>query len=120
MSILLLALVLLVSPYLTIYLSGTIYDNRIRNEVFGYVIENKDSIELTDPDRRQYFEYYEWGFVDVGIIYGYFYSPYEECQDQTKDYRNGYLKYGAPYSGKDWCYFEKICDNWYYYEEHYG
>ena len=68
------------------------------------MIENKASIEITRLDHRQYFGYYVWGFVDTGIFYDFFYSSYDEYNNQMKDYRNGYLKYGTPYSGVDWCY----------------
>ena len=116
----LILLILLISPFVVAFISGEIQNNRIRRDVFEYVAEYKDSIELSDPERYQYFEYYELSFVDAGIIYGYFYSPNDEIQNQATDYRNGYLRYGTPYSGRDWCYFERICDNRYYYEEHYG
>ena len=102
------------------YITGQIERNQIRDEIFEYVSENKDEIELTDTEHRQYFEYADKGFIDAGVIYGYFYSPHDEYQNYTRTYRNGYLRYGSPNSGEDWCYFEKICDNWYYYEEHYG
>ena len=103
-----------------VYIAGQIERNQIRDEIFEYVLENKDELEQTDAEHRQYFEYADKGFIDSGVIYGYFYSPHDEYQNYTRAYRNGYLRYGSPNSGEDWCYFEKICDNWYYYEEHYG
>jgi hypothetical protein len=99
---------------------GQVSNYRFRNDIYVYVHQHKDSIELVESEYKQSFVYYEWGFLDAGINYGYFYSPNDEYQNQTRAYRNGYLKYGTPYSGEDWCYFERICDNWYYYEEHYG
>ena len=102
------------------YIAGQIESNQIRDEIFEYVIENKDELKQTDTEHRQYFEYAQWSFIDSGVIYGYFYSPHDEYQNYTRTYRNGYLRYGSPNSGEDWCYFEKICDNWYYYEEHFG
>lgn len=118
--VLLVFVLFLLSPFIAAHLLGRINDYKIRNEVSQYVLENKDSIELTDLGHRQYFEYAQWSFIDSGVIYGYFYSPHDEYQNYTRTYRNGYLRYGSPNSGEDWCYFEKICDNWYYYEEHYG
>lgn len=118
--VLLVFVLFLLSPFIAAHLLGRIKDYKIRNEVSQYVLENKDSIELTDLGHRQYFVYTEKGFIDSGIIYGHFYSPYDEYQNYTRTYRNGYLRYGSPNSGEDWCYFEKICENWYYYEEHYG
>ena len=103
-----------------VYITGQIERNQIRDEIFEYVIENKDELKQTDTEHRQYFEYTDKGFIDSGVIYGYFYSPHDEYQNYTRTYRNGYLRYGSPNSGEDWCYFEKICENWYYYEEHYG
>lgn len=107
-------------PLPIVYIAGQVERNQIRDEIFEYVIENKDELEQTDAEHRQYFEYADKGFIDSGVIYGYFYSPHDEYQNYTRAYRNGYLRYGSPNSGEDWCYFEKICDNWYYYEEHYG
>ena len=103
-----------------VYITGQIERNQIRDEIFEYVIENKDELKQTDTEHRQYFEYTDKGFIDSGVIYGYFYSPHDEYQNYTRTYRNGYLRYGSPNSGEGWCYFEKICKNWYYYEEHYG
>ena len=117
MSILVL---LLLSPFIVAHISGQIHDNKVRNEVFQYVLAKKDSIELTSLEHRQYFEYTKWGFGDSGVNYGYFYSPHDEYQNYSRTYGNGYLRYGSPNSGVDWGYFEKICDNWYYYEDHYG
>ena len=108
------------APLPVVYITGQIERNQIRDEIFEYVIENKDDLEQTDAEHRQYFEYADKGFIDSGVIYGYFYSPHDEYQNYSTPYRNGYLRYGSPNSGEDWCYFEKICDNWYCYEEHYG
>ena len=93
---------------------------QIRNEIFTYVQENKDSIDLHDPQYTQYFEYSEWGLIDAGVIYGYIYSPNNEYSSYGKKYRRGYRSDGPTTYGDGWFYFEKICDNWFYYEEHYG
>ena len=82
--------------------------------------ENKDSIDLHDPQYTQYFEYSEWGLIDAGVIYGYIYSPNNEYSSYGKKYRRGYRNDGPTTYGDGWFYFEKICDNWFYYEEHYG
>ena len=92
----------------------------IRNEIFSYVQENKDSIDLHGPQYTQYFEYSEWGLIDAGVIYGYIYSPNNEYSSYGKIYRRGYRSDGPTTYGDGWFYFEKICDNWFYYEEHYG
>ena len=93
---------------------------QIRSEVFAYVEEHKESIELSDPEYTQHFEYTEWGFVDAGVIYGYAYYPNDQYLTNSKKYRNGYRLEGPTTYGNGWYYYEKICDNWYYYEEHYG
>ncbi len=111
---------LLLGPFIAAHLSGQSQNSKIRNEVFSYVLENKDNMAVDNTKARQYFEYSSWHFSDAGVVYGYFYSPYDEYLNRKRAYRNGYLEYGTPNSGRDWCYFEKICDNWYYYEEHFG
>ena len=107
-----------------IFLAGTIYAEiehwQMRREVFEYVIENKESIDLTNPQYSQFFEYADWGFLDAGIVYGYFYSPDDESTSNDNEYRGGYRSEGSPHNGDGWGYYEEICDNWYYYEEHYG
>lgn len=113
-------ILVLLGSFIVAHFSGQSQDNKIRNEVVSYVLENKDKIAVDDTKTRQYFEYSRWHFSDAGVVYGYFYSPYDEYQNRTRAYRNGYLEYGTPNSGRDWCYFERICDNWYYYEEHFG
>ena len=76
--------------------------------------------ERYKSSKEKYFEYYEWGFVDSGVIYGYFYSPDNQCVSYGIKYRKGYRSEGSPNYGNGWVYFEQICDHWYYYEEHYG
>ena len=110
----------LITVFAIAFVSGEVQHYQIRSEVFEYVDQHKESIELNNPEYPQYFEYTNWGYIDSGIIYGYFYSPHDEYESHNRPYRNGYLRYGTPYSGADWCYFEEICDDWYYYEEHYG
>lgn len=120
LSPLILVISLLAVLYGSAFVVREVQYYQIRSEVFAYVEEHKESIEISHPEHPQYFEYADWGFVDAGVIYGYFYSPDDEYASSNRTYRNGYLQYGTPNNGEDWCYFEKICDNWYYYEEHYG
>ena len=105
-----LVLLLLLSPILLIGFWRQSRDQKIKKEVFSYIQDNQ----------HQEFEYTSWGFIDAGVTYGYYYSPEDEYQFKGPPYRNGYLKYGTPNSGKDWYYHERICENWYYYEEHFG
>lgn len=103
-----------------VQISNQVERYHMRNEIFAYVQENYDSITVDNPGAVQYYEYTGWAFDDNGVTYGYFYSPYDEYTYSTRTYRNGYLMYGTPNSGKDWGYYEQICENWYYYEEHFG
>ena len=102
------------------YFGDKIESNRIHKEIVAYVLENQDSITVDNHSTIQYYEYRSWALADNGVTYGYFYSPYDEYAHSTKSYRNGYLLYGTPNSGEDWGYYEQICENWYYYEEHFG
>ena len=115
-----LVLLLLLSPILLIGFWRQSRDQKIKKEVFSYIKDNQHQISLDDAMRFQEFEYTSWGFTDAGVIYGYYYTPEDEYQFKGSPYRNGYLKYGTPNSGKDWYYHERICENWYYYEEHFG
>ena len=115
-----LVLLLLLSPILFIGSSGHSRDQKIKREVFSYVQDNQHQIPLDDTMHFQEFEYTSWGFSDAGVTYGYYYSPEDEYQFNGSPYHNGYLRYGTPNSGRDWYYHERICENWYYYEEHFG
>lgn len=126
-----LILVILLSPFIQIGLFATailrsavvvreVQHYKIRKEVFEYVEDHKESIEIESRKYSQYFEYADHGFWDAGVIYGYFYSPKEESSEYDSEYRGGWRREGSPNYGDGWVYFEKICENWYYYEEHYG
>lgn len=54
-SVILLALLIILSPFFVISILGNIQNSRIRNEVFTYVLENKNSIELHDMSKSQEF-----------------------------------------------------------------
>ncbi len=102
------------------FIAREVQHYEIRSEIFEYVEENRDSIELKSPEHTQYFIYAEDGFWDAGVIYGYFYSPVDENINGCEAYHGGFRYEGATSYGNGWVYFEEICDNWYYYEEHYG
>lgn len=104
----------------SVVLIPEVRDYQIRREVFEYVEEHKDSIELESYEYTQYFVYADWGFGDAGVIYGYYYSPREESFDSDSKYCGGYRHEGPTQYGDGWIYYEEICDHWYYYEEHYG
>ncbi len=127
---LLILLCVLLSPFVLFFgtfagivVVGSLYadkrDEQIRCEIVEYVLENRDSIELEDADRRQTFLYQERGLLDSVVEFGYFYEPRPERLPDDEAYRNGYLAFGRPNTGTDWFYYEDICDNWFYYEYHY-
>lgn len=97
--------------------------NAIQKEVTAYVLENKDSIELNAPRGYQSFVYTYTPTFDGGIEFGYYYSEdntYNGDTSKNNRYRKGYRTddYGGdPF---DWYYTEKICDQWFYYEDHDG
>ena len=70
-----LAIAAFVIPIPFIYISGQVQRYQIRNEIFEYVIENKDEIELENPALRQEFYYKPTGLSISGVEYGYVYNP---------------------------------------------
>lgn len=97
-----------------------IQNTKIRREVFAHVKDNKDTIEITNMTYSQQFTYTERGFGDAGVIYGYLYDPDSNYETVGQKYHGGYRIDGATTYGDGWFYYQKICENWYYYEEHYG
>ena len=93
---------------------------QIRNEIFSYVQENLNNIELSNPNRSQDFFYTATGLQDSGVEYGYYYAPDDDYALHGEPYRNGYRIYGIPDDDTDWYYTERICENWFYYEIHDG
>lgn len=115
-----LAIAAFVIPIPYIYISGQVQRYQIRNEIFEYVIENKDEIELENPALRQEFYYKPTGLSISGVEYGYVYNPHNDFSYGGEKYRNGYRTYGIPDEDTDWYYEERICENWFYYEIHDG
>lgn len=99
---------------------GEVQYCQIRNEIFSYVEENFDRIELTNPNGYQKFFYTATGLQDGGVEYGYYYTPDDDYVLSGEPYRNGYRIYGIPDDDTDWYYTERICENWFYYEIHDG
>ena len=93
---------------------------QIRNEIISYVEENANTIELDNPSTCQEFFYTATGLQDGSVEYGYYYSPDDVPLFQGEPYRRGYRIYGIPDDRTDWCYSERICENWFYYEIHDG
>ncbi len=124
--------------FLAIGVHDDIEQAKIRKEIFSYVLENKDTIEIDSPLGHQAFHYFSTGSWDTEINYGYYYSPedvylfayedplYDESGiygprlslKHSMPYRKGYRDDGLYGDDQDWYYTEKICANWYYYELH--
>lgn len=107
-------------PLPIVYIAGQVERNQIRDEIFEYVIENKDEIELENPALRQEFYYKPTGLSISGVEYGYIYNPRNDFSYGGEKYRTGYRTYGIPDEDTDWYYEERICENWFYYEIHDG
>ena len=107
-------------PLPIVYIAGQIERNQIRDEIFEYVIENKDEIVLKNPALRQEFYYKFIGLSIGGVEYGYVYNPRNDFSYGGEKYQNGYRTYGIPDEDTDWYYEERICENWFYYEIHDG
>ena len=98
------------------------------NEVSNYVLENIDNFSL--DKEIEFFEYKNTGLSIGAVCYGYYYTAYNEPlipefysgTDLNNEYKtkgDGYY-FGKPNNGTDWCYVEKITDNWFYYELHWA
>ena len=117
------AVLLLISPFAIFWtigsIAGHVQDQQIKKDVFEYVLENKDTLQLDAPRNHQEFIFTTTGSWDTYVEYGYYYSEddtYSITPTKEREYKNGYridTVYGDPL---DWYYTEKICDNWYYYE----
>ncbi len=105
---------------LTIWVWGRVQDRQIKNEIFTYVTQYKDTITLEDPDKYQEFFYTATGLQDGGVEYGYYYKPDDDYILAKEPYRTGYRTNGIPDDPFDWYYEERICENWFYYEIHDG
>lgn len=112
--------VIIAASLLTIWIWGKVQDSQIKNEIFAYVTQNKDSIALEDPDKYQEYFYTATGLQDGGVEYGYYYNPDDDYILARKPYRTGYRTNGIPDDPSDWYYEERICENWFYYEIHDG
>lgn len=102
-------------------ITGHIQDQKIKNNTFRYVLENKDTIQLNPSDNRQNFIFTTTGSWDTYVEYGYYYSAdnmYSINPAEENKYKKGYRRDGVYGDPLDWYYTEKICDNWYYYEYH--
>jgi len=120
-------------------LVGCIEQQKMRSDVFEFVLGNKDTIEVTAPHGKQAFHYNDTGSWDTSVYFGYYYSAednylfiYEDplwgggeygstiSPNESRSYKKGIRIDGIFGDSIDWYYTEKICDNWYYYELHDG
>ena len=96
----------------------------IQKEVTTYVLENKDSIPISNPNRDQTFVYTTDGSWDTYLEFGYYYSSDDTYRHVTptkeNKYKKGYRVYGIPNEKHDWYYTARLCEHWYYYELHDG
>lgn len=117
--------------FLLIFITGTIGNwhtsqewNAIEREVTAYVLENKDSIPINNPDHNQTFVYTTDGSWDAYLEFGYYYSSDDTYRHVTptkeNKYKKGYRVYGIPNEKHDWYYTARLCEHWYYYELHDG
>lgn len=107
---------------------GMSISNNSINEVSDYVLENIDS--LSSDKEVEFFEYENSGLSIGAIYYGYYYTEYNEPilpdfyggGDLDGNYyaNDGGYYFGKPNDGTDWCYVQKITDNWFYYELHWA
>lgn len=116
----LIALTILLSPIIAIYMYGKIQNSKIRNDVFEYVLENKDTIELKNKNESEEFLFTTTGLSIGGVEYGYYYSPDNDYSMTGEPYKKGYRINGIPDESTDWYYTERIYENWFYYEIHDG
>lgn len=106
--------------FLFAYIKGKVETRQIKNEIFSYVLENQNTLASNNPEDYQEFSYTVTGFSDAGVEYGYYFSINGNFQYAGQPYENGYMQYGKPNNGEDWYYHERICENWFYYEKHFG
>ena len=94
-----------------------------RQETFAHFEEHRESLEQTVFGFEK-FPCAQKTFFTMTETYGYFYSPTDTYDDyfdrEPERHKKGYAtKYSD--CGIDYNYYaEKICDNWYYYEESYN
>lgn len=118
---------------------GSIEQYRVRSDVFKFVLENRDAIDITSPYGEQAFHHTDTGSWDTSVYFGYYFSVddnyrfiYEDplwgggeygssiSPNESRAYKKGIRIDGVFGDSIDWYYTEKICDNWYYYELHNG
>lgn len=116
--IVLVVLLLISAPFWGAFVYGKIENRIMCREVSNYVLENKDSIEVTENYLN--FVYKTTGTVSAGVEYGYYYDAHDQFAMNGNPCRDGIRVDGYPDDPTDWYYTERICENWFYYEVHDG
>lgn len=112
---------LLLSPFIAADFLGRIQNNKIRNEIFDYVLENQAELEQSISGGYKNFVYTTTGLTPtVSAEYGFFYSTSNNYGKYGYKYKTGYRMDAYLDDDFDWYYEERICENWYYYEIHDG
>lgn len=96
---------------------------KLKKEITTYVLEHKDAMERSISDEYERFVYTHISTFDGGVEYGYYYSKdnrYNGGASKEKRYKKGYRTNDVRGDPFDWYYTEKICDRWFYYEDHDG
>lgn len=106
---------------------------KIKKDIFAYIAKNSSSLSKSVSANNKKTEFHAFkstGFSDAGIDYGYYYSKSDspELYDKYQSMGDftGFTKvdkgwqWHKPNSGEDWYYTERICNNWFYYELHFG
>lgn len=89
LSPLIIGIMAFVLPLPFLYISGQVERDQIRCKVFLYVLENRNTIELENPNSQQEFFYTATGLQDGGVEYGYYYAPDDDHAFRGEPYRKG-------------------------------
>lgn len=121
---LLIAFILLILViFLIVGWQSDMEERQIQKEITSYVLEHKDTIERNTPHEYRSFVYTYTPTFDGGIEFGYYYSEDNKYTGDTSKmsrYRKGYRMDNVRGDPFDWFYTERICDKWFYYEDHDG
>ncbi len=80
-------------PFAIVGITGHIQDQKIKNDTFRYVLENKDTIQLNPSVNHQEFIFTTTGSWDTYVEYGYYYSAddtYDIKPTEESKYKRGY------------------------------
>ena len=107
-------------------LCGSYYDLfKTEHSIKKYVRKNHDTIAVDADSNSSWFFVKDSYVYDVRIELGYYYSAVNKNLFYKSDEKMGGKGYpyggGLVYSYRDcWYFTQPICDNWFYYEYHFG